>query len=108
MANDKAMVVGFSRDRAKDCASCYSAFDHVCPMRLTPRNVKRMMFACVQCGQCVDACEQTQDSNPNGSLLDWVQDQRAASEASFNVGTARTIMLKQDRGDAAKTALRKD
>jgi ferredoxin-type protein NapH len=108
MANDKAMVVGFSRDRAKDCASCYSACDHVCPMRLTPRNVKRMMFACVQCGQCVDACEQTQDSNPNGSLLDWVQDQRAASEASFNAGTARTIMLKQDSGDAAKTAPKED
>lgn len=104
MANDKAMVVGFKRDRSKDCASCYSACDHVCPMRLTPRNVKRMMFACVQCGQCVDACDQTQESNPSGSLLDWVQDQRAASEASFNINTARTIMLKQAGDDAGKTA----
>ena len=104
MANDKAMVVGFSRARASDCSTCFSACDHVCPMRLTPRNVKRMMFACVQCGQCVDACDQTQDNNPKGSLLDWVEDQRAASEASFNVGTARTIMLKQIKDDDAQVS----
>lgn len=108
MANDKAMVVGFSRSRAKDCASCYSACDHVCPMRLTPRNVKRMMFACVQCGQCVDACETTQDSNPNGSLLDWVQDRRAESEAAFNVREARTIMLKLVSGNASATGPAED
>ncbi len=95
MANDKAMVVGFKRERAKDCSTCYSACDHVCPMRLNPRNVKRMMFACVQCGQCVDACDQTQANNPNGQLLDWVHDIRAESEAAFNVSAARTIMIKR-------------
>ena len=95
MANDKAMVIGFKRERAKDCSTCYSACDHVCPMRLNPRNVKRMMFACVQCGQCVDACNHTQDENPNGSLLGWVNDLRAESEASFNTRTARTIMMVQ-------------
>jgi polyferredoxin len=42
MGNKKAMVVGFQRQRAADCASCYSACDHVCPMRLNPRNVKRL------------------------------------------------------------------
>lgn len=94
MANDKAMVVGFKREHAKDCSTCFSACDHVCPMRLNPRNVKRMMFACVQCGQCVDACEDTQEHNPNGSLLKWVHDIRAESEAAFNVREARTIMIK--------------
>lgn len=94
MANDSAMVIGFKRERAKDCSTCFSACDHVCPMRLNPRNVKRMMFACVQCGQCFNACEQTQESNPSGSLLNWVHDIRAESEAAFNVGAARRIMLK--------------
>jgi ferredoxin-type protein NapH len=99
MANDKAMVIGFKRERAKDCSTCFSACDHVCPMRLTPRNVKRMMFACVQCGQCVDACEHTQEDTPNGTLLGWVNDIRAESEAAFNVGAARVIMLKREPTD---------
>jgi len=93
MANDKAMVVGFKREYAKDCSTCFSACDHVCPMRLNPRNVKRMMFACVQCGQCVDACDHTQAGNPNGALLDWVHDVRAESEAAFNMREARTIKI---------------
>ena len=58
-------------------------------MRLNPRNVKRMMFACVQCGQCVDACDHTQDANPDGALLNWVHDLRAESEAAFNARAAR-------------------
>jgi polyferredoxin len=90
MGNNKAMVVGFSRERAKDCASCHSACDHVCPMRLNPRNVKRLMFACVQCGQCVDACDHTQATNPDGALLNWVHDLRAESEAAFDSRAART------------------
>jgi ferredoxin-type protein NapH len=91
-------VVGFKRERARDCSSCYSACDHVCPMRLNPRNVKRMMFACVQCGQCVDACDHTMENNPNGSLLNWVHDQKAESEAAFNVRAARTIPIKLAAG----------
>jgi polyferredoxin len=89
MGNDKAMVIGFSRERARDCASCNSACDNVCPMRLNPRNVKRMMFACVQCGQCVDACDHTQAANPDGALLNWVHDLRAESEAAFSARAAR-------------------
>lgn len=103
MANDKAMVVGFKREQAKDCSTCYSACDHVCPMRLNPRNVKRAMFACVQCGQCVDACDHTQENNPNGSLLKWVHDIRAESEAAFNVRAARTIPIKQVASEPAET-----
>ena len=36
-------------------------------MRLHPRNIKRMMFSCVQCGQCLEACEDNQ-AQP---LLEW-------------------------------------
>jgi ferredoxin-type protein NapH len=89
MGNDKAMVVGFGRERAKDCASCFSACDHICPMRLNPRSVKRMMFACVQCGQCVDACNQTQSANADGPLLGWVNEARAESEAALTGSQAR-------------------
>jgi ferredoxin-type protein NapH len=102
MANDKAMVVGFERERAKDCSTCFSACDHVCPMRLTPRNVKRLMFACVQCGQCVDACTHTQSDNPNGTLLGWVNHVRAESEAALNGKTAKIIQLSLVRDDAHK------
>ncbi|OZA24945.1 MAG: 4Fe-4S binding protein [Hydrogenophilales bacterium 17-61-9] len=90
MGNDRAMVVGFSRERARDCAGCQSACDQVCPMRLAPRNVKRMMFACVQCGQCLDACDHTQAAHPDGALLNWVHDLRAESEAAFDARAART------------------
>lgn len=90
MANRNAMVVGFKRDRAVDCASCYSACDHVCPMRLKPRNVKRLMFACTQCAQCVDACETVQRDNPRGTLLAWVQDEAARqNEAQVSLTGAR-------------------
>lgn len=77
MTNRRAMVVGYQRDRARDCASCASFCDHVCPMRLKPRNIKRLMFACTQCGQCMDACETVQRQNPDGSLLNWIADQQA-------------------------------
>lgn len=89
MANRRAMVVGFDRRRAPECAGCTAACDHACPMRLKPRNVKRMMFACVQCGQCLNACAHVQAENPNGPLLSWVHDDRADHEAAFNTRAAK-------------------
>jgi polyferredoxin len=77
MGNRGGMVVGFERSRAADCASCYSACDHVCPMRLKPRNVKQFMFTCTQCGQCISACNTVQRDNPSGSLLRWVEGEAA-------------------------------
>jgi polyferredoxin len=78
MANPKGMVVSFDRDRARDCRSCStavspkgSACDDGCPMRLNPRNIKRMMFSCVQCGQCLDSCEETQGAKSREPLLQW-------------------------------------
>jgi len=114
IVNKKAMVVGFDRQRITDCANCMkgcgtaanttlarqnlhaikdaepvppsgSACDAVCPMRLKPRNVKRWMFACTQCGQCISACATTNRDNPNGQLLRWVSNDAARrNEAGFS------------------------
>ena len=89
MVNKKAMVVGFERKRLTDCAACLnghgSACDAVCPMRLKPRNVKRWMFACTQCGQCISACATVNRNNPQGQLLRWVgNDAAKRNEAGFS------------------------
>ena len=89
MANKGAMVVGFDRQRLLDCAQCLeghgSACDAVCPMRLKPRNIKRWMFACTQCSQCISACATTNRNNPNGQLLQWVShDAARRNEGGFS------------------------
>lgn len=89
MGNKDAMVVGFDRPRGAECATCLpdqqSACDAVCPMRLKPRTLKRMMFTCTQCGQCLNACATTQADNPNGPLLHWVSHEAARqNEAGFS------------------------
>jgi len=75
MANPRALVVSFDRARARDCKTCDaprgSACDSVCPMRLQPRNIKRKMFSCVQCGQCLDACDTTQTAQQRQPNLEW-------------------------------------
>jgi polyferredoxin len=91
VSNRDAMVVGFQRQRASQCATCLpdreSACDMVCPMRLNPRNIKRHMFTCTQCGQCLQACEQSQQDNPQGPLLTWVSKEAARqNEAGFRAG----------------------
>ena len=88
MGNRDALVVGFERERASDCSSCLpdrqSACDAACPMRLRPRNIKRHMFTCTQCRQCIDACATTQHGNPQGPLLSWVAGEAARqNEAGF-------------------------
>lgn len=84
MANDKGMVVAFDRGRARDCRDCHpphgSACDNACPMRLNPRDIKRMMFSCVQCGRCLDACAQSQDEHDRTPLLEWKIDAAAVAE----------------------------
>jgi polyferredoxin len=75
MANPKGMVVAFARERARECKTCDqprgSACDNACPMRLNPRNIKRMMFSCVQCGQCLTACDATQQAQQRTPTLEW-------------------------------------
>ncbi|WP_301102441.1 4Fe-4S binding protein [Propionivibrio sp.] len=96
IGNKKAMVVGFDRERINDCANCVggktSACDAVCPMRLKPRNVKRWMFACTQCGQCLSACETANHNQPQGALLHWVSGEAARqNEAGFNATTLKRL-----------------
>lgn len=75
MTNPRGMVVAFARDRARDCRSCDpprgSACDNACPMRLNPRNIKRLMFSCVQCGQCLSACDTSQQAQAREPTLQW-------------------------------------
>jgi polyferredoxin len=73
MGNDRAMVVGFDTTRARACKDCNNACDNVCPMRLNPRSIKRKMFTCTECAQCISACTQVQGGDPQRSLLRWVQ-----------------------------------
>ena len=73
------------RLRIESIPAAGSACDAVCPMRLKPRNVKRWMFACTQCGQCISACATTNRDNPNGQLLRWVSGSAAQrNEAGFS------------------------
>ena len=48
-----------------------NACDADCPMRLHPRNVKRLMFSCVQCGQCLTACDATHTAQQRTPTLQW-------------------------------------
>lgn len=77
MSNDKAMVVGFDRRQANTCKSCNSACDNACPMRLKPRTIKRKMFTCTECGECIAACSKVQQQQGNQALLRWVQNECA-------------------------------
>jgi len=85
------MVVAFDRDRASLCRSCNNACDNACPMRLKPRDKKRRMFACTQCGECIAACTLQQRGDPQQSLIVWVQDIEALKQSEPPVG----IPLKQ-------------
>lgn len=84
MANPRGMVVTFSRERARDCRTCDqprgSACDNACPMRLNPRNIKRMMFSCVQCGQCLTACDTSQSAQARKPTLQWQIGEEALRE----------------------------
>ncbi len=93
VTNRNAMVIGFRRSRAADCAACYAAdgpgyaaCEGVCPMRLRPRKEKRAMFACTQCAQCVTACTTVQQFKRRDSLLGWVEaDEARQHEASVSL-----------------------
>ena len=88
MANKRGLVVGFDRKRAVACGSCDTHCEHVCPMRLTPRSIKRKMFTCTECGQCIAACEQVQAVQHPGdaSLLQWVKDDCALDVSARDFG----------------------
>ncbi|HEY9724371.1 MAG TPA: 4Fe-4S dicluster domain-containing protein [Oscillatoriaceae cyanobacterium] len=62
MTNKKALEVGFHAERSathgslRDCNGCHGCRD-ACPVGFDPRQPKRYMMACIQCGLCLTACE---------------------------------------------------
>ena len=86
MANPRAMVVGFDRSRAIACASCDKSCEHACPMRLRPRQIKRKMFTCTQCQQCVQSCEQVSSRAGRPSLLKMLQGDAALQVSRRDFG----------------------
>ncbi len=86
MANRKALVVGFDRKRADECASCDTSCEHACPMRLQPRRIKRKIFTCTQCQQCVQACERVNRPPGKQSLLQMVEGQCALDVSDRDFG----------------------
>ncbi|TNF33667.1 MAG: 4Fe-4S binding protein [Gammaproteobacteria bacterium] len=77
MGNKKAMVVGFNDKRAQECHDCNNACDNACPMRLKPRTIKRKMFTCTTCAQCISACATASQTRERTGLLKWVEDECA-------------------------------
>jgi len=86
MANRRAMVIAYDNNKARACQSCNNACDNACPMRLQPRTIKRRMFSCTECGECISACTQVQGGNEQDSLLHWVQGVKAEQLSEPPVG----------------------
>lgn len=88
MANPKGMVVAFDRERTLECRDCRTeraprgdACNAACPMRLRPRSLKRLMFSCVQCGRCLQACTTAMAPGQQSPLLQWAVGVDAVREA---------------------------
>jgi polyferredoxin len=91
MGNKRAMVVAFDRKRAKLCADCDVSCEHACPMRLKPRSLKRNMFTCTQCMQCIDACERVQADRTGLSLLKPLENHCALDVSDRGLGSAPEV-----------------
>ena len=86
MANRKAMVVSFDKQQAGLCKQCNNACDNACPMRLKPRDIKRRMFNCTQCAECISACTQQQGNAADLSIINWVEGAGAEHQSQPPVG----------------------
>lgn len=86
MLNKKAMVIGFDRNRAKECSRCDKSCEIACPIKLKPRNVKRKMFSCSHCLKCIDACDAVQNNTNNGSLLQLISKDCALDVSARGLG----------------------
>lgn len=86
MANDRGMVIGFDRRRALACATCDKSCEHACPMRLKPRQIKRKMFTCTQCQQCVQACDRVQVRHRRPGLLRMLEGDAALHVSQRDFG----------------------
>jgi ferredoxin-type protein NapH len=86
MGNKQAMVVGFNERKASECNDCNNACDNICPMRLKPRTVKRKMFTCTTCAQCISACDTAQKTKQREGILKWVEDECALPVSNRGFG----------------------
>ena len=84
MSNHRALVVGFDRRRVTVCAGCDRSCEHACPMRLRPRQLKRRMFACTQCQQCVQACDRVNQPQGQPGLLHMVSGRCAERTSGYD------------------------
>ena len=91
MGNKRAMVVGFNEQRARECQDCNNACDNACPMRLHPRSIKRNMFTCTSCAQCISACATFSAQKKQPGLLEWVKDECALPVADRGFGKLRKV-----------------
>ncbi|MEN8212973.1 MAG: 4Fe-4S binding protein [Pseudomonadota bacterium] len=87
MGNKRAMVVGFDRLHASACVSCDKSCEHACPMHLQPRSIKRKMFTCTQCMQCVQSCERVQQPLSAPPLLKMVEAECALDVSMRDFGS---------------------
>ncbi|MEA3275423.1 MAG: 4Fe-4S binding protein [Pseudomonadota bacterium] len=102
MGNDRAMVVGFDTARAGACSNCNNACDNACPMRLKPRTLKRKMFTCAECAECIGACTRIQGDDPQRSLLRWVDGQEALPVVTGRPGASAPPKPMGSRIDSAQ------
>ena len=86
MANKKALVVGYNSTRAKECKDCDKSCEHACPMRLKPRAIKRKIFTCTQCFECIDSCARVQEKNNKPPLLKLLIDDCALDKSKRDFG----------------------
>ncbi len=91
MGNKKAMVVGFDSRRAKECKDCDKSCEHACPMRIKPRAIKRKIFTCTQCFECIDACSRVQEVNHKPPLLKLLIDDCALDKSKRDFGKKADI-----------------
>ncbi len=91
MGNKKAMVVGFDSSRAKECKDCDKSCEHSCPMRLKPRNIKRKIFTCTQCFECVDACGRVNAKKDALPILKMLIDDCALDKSKRDFGKKADI-----------------
>lgn len=102
MANRKAMVISFDTYRGRACKDCNNACDNACPMRLQPRTIKRKMFTCTECGECISACTQVQQFQDTTGLLHWVQGEAAAAISEPPASRPSHKKLSPDRPSMSK------
>jgi len=91
MGNKKAMVVGFNARRAIECKDCDKSCENACPMRIKPRAIKRKIFTCTQCYECINACNRVQEVNNKSPLLKMLIDDCALDKSNRDFGKKKNI-----------------